>query len=199
VSVFTGFGLPSLIFMCEVCVVTICTIRIISLSRGMKYLAALLGFFEITIWLFAIGQVMQNLGSFSCSFAFAAGFTLGNFLGVLIDQKMALGVVVVRVITSRDPAELVEGLKAAGYGVTSVDARGSTGPVRIVLSVIPRRELKNVVALLGHFDPNVFYSVDSLQTAAAGVFPLSRGRSTSAMRDWRAVEMRSDDGSPLAA
>ena len=184
---FAGYTLPLLIFVAEMCVVTISTVRIISLSRGMKYLASLLGFFEITIWLFAIGQVMQNLNSFSCSFAFAAGFTLGNYLGVLIDQKLALGCVVIRVITPRDPAGLVEGLQAAGYGVTSVDAHGGTGPVRIVLTVIPRRSLGNVVALLLRFDPNVFYSVDSLQSAAAGVFPLTARRTTSAMRDWRAV------------
>ncbi len=198
-TLFAGSGLPLLIFVSEMCVVTICTVRIIFLSRGSKYVAALLGFFEITIWLFAIGQVMRNLGDLSCSFAFAAGFTLGNYLGVLIDQKLALGYLVVRVITSRDPAELVDALKTAGYGVTSIDGRGSTGPVRIVLTVIPRRAFKAVVVLLRCFDANVFYSVDSLQTTAAGVFPLSRGRTASAMRDWRSVEMGCDGSSSAAA
>ena len=186
-AVLEGMSLPLVVFVAEMCVVTISTVRIISLSRGMKYLASLLGFFEITIWLFAIGQVMQNLNNFACAFAFAAGFTLGNYLGVLIDQLLALGCLVVRAITSRDAAELVTALKAAGYGVTSVDAHGATGPVSIVLTVIPRRELRNVVTLLRGFDPNVFYSVDSLQTAAAGVFPLTRSRPTTAMRDWRSV------------
>jgi uncharacterized protein YebE (UPF0316 family) len=194
VAVFAGVGLPLLIFVAEMCVVTISTVRIIFLSRGSKYAAALLGFFEVTIWLFAIGQVMQNLNDFSCSFAFAAGFTIGNYLGVLIDQKLALGCLVVRVITSHDPADLVEGLTLAGFGVTSVDGRGATGPVRIVLTVIPRRAQGAVVALLRQFDPQIFYSVDSLQTAAAGVFPLTRSRSSSTMRDWRSVSI----GEPAA-
>ncbi len=198
-AAFAGVPLPLLIFVAEVCVVTIATVRIIFLSRGMKYVAAILGFFEVTIWLFAIGQVMSNLNSFSCSFAFAAGFTIGNYLGVLFDQKLALGCVVVHAITSRDPLGLVEGLRAAGYGVTSVDARGATGPVRIVLTVIPRRYLGNVVALLRHFDPNVFYSVDAVQSAAAGVFPLARNRTSSAMRDWHSAAVAGEESASVAA
>ena len=198
-AVFAGVALPLLIFVAEMCVVTIATVRIIFLSRGMKYVAAILGFFEVTIWLFAIGQVMSNLNSLSCSFAFAAGFTIGNYLGVLIDQKLALGCVVVRAITSRDPLGLVEGLREAGYGVTSVEARGVTGPVRIVLTVIPRRDLHNVVALLRHFDPNVFYSVDAIQSAAAGVFPLARHRTSSAMRGWHSAGVACEESSSIAA
>jgi uncharacterized protein YebE (UPF0316 family) len=184
--------MPLLVFIAEMCVVTISTVRIIFLSRGMKGVAALLGFFEVTIWLFAIGQVTQN---FACSFAFASGFTLGVYLGVLIDQKLALGCVVVHAITPREPAELVAELTAAGYGVTSMDGQGSVGPVRIVMTIIPRRELNRVIALLRGFDPNVFYSVDGLQTAAAGVFPLTRARSACVMREWRSA----GTGSPATA
>jgi uncharacterized protein YebE (UPF0316 family) len=199
VTGFDGVALPLLIFVAEMCVVTISTVRIISLSRGMKYTAALLGLVEIVVWLFAIGQVMQNLNSLGCSLAFAVGFSLGNYLGVLIDQKLALGFLVVRVITARDPAQLVAGLKAAGYGVTRVDGRGGTGPVCIVLTVIARREFDNVIALLQRFDPNIFYSVDSLQTAAAGVFPLTRGRTATTMQAWRSVGAERDVTSSAAA
>src|SRR5437870_12238868 len=87
-------SLPLLVFFAELCVVTLSTLRIIFLSRGMKYLAPLLGFFEITIWLFAIGQVMQNMSDLGCFLGFAAGFTLGNYLGVRIEKKLALGTAV---------------------------------------------------------------------------------------------------------
>jgi uncharacterized protein YebE (UPF0316 family) len=199
VTGFDGLGLPLLIFVAEMGVVTISTVRIISLSRGMKYLAALLGLVEIIVWLYAIGQVMQNLSNLGCSLAFAVGFSLGNYLGVLIDQKLALGFLVVRVITARDPANLVGALKSAGYGVTRVDGRGGTGPVCIVLTVIPRREFDNILALLRHFDPNIFYSVDYLQTAAAGVFPLTRGRTATTMRAWRSVGVGGDGMTSAAA
>ncbi len=162
------------IFVAEVCVVTISTMRTIFVARGMKVLAPLLGFFEVSIWLFAIGEVMKNLSDLSCSAAFAGGFTLGNYLGILVEEKLAMGSVVVRVITRRRAGELVENLRAAGYGVTCVDGQGSTGPVHILLSVVPRRELERVLALARQFDPNVFYSVDDLHSAARGVVPTPR-------------------------
>ena len=133
--------LPLLVFLAELCVVTIGTIRIIFIARGMKVLAPVLGFFEVSIWLFAIGQIMQNLSNLGCYLAFAGGFTAGNFLGVLIEKKLAIGNVVVRVITPKDVGGLIVGLQAAEYGVTMIDAHGATGPVKLVLTAIRRKEL----------------------------------------------------------
>jgi uncharacterized protein YebE (UPF0316 family) len=170
----TNFTLPLSIFVAEVCVVTLTTVRIISISRGRKFLAPLLGFFEVGIWLFAIGQVMKNLSDVACYLAFAAGFTLGNFLGILLDGRLALGTLLIRVITPRDTARLAEGLRAAGYGVTSVEGRGAVGAVQVVLTVVPRKELRRVTAIIRCFDPDAFYSVDDIQTAARGVFPTAK-------------------------
>jgi uncharacterized protein YebE (UPF0316 family) len=99
--------LPCLVFLAEMCVVTLGTIRIIFVSRGMKVLSPVLGFFEITIWLFAISQIMQNLSNLSCFLAFAGGFTVGNFLGILIEEKLAMGTSMVRLTTCKDPQALV--------------------------------------------------------------------------------------------
>src|SRR5437667_5113407 len=90
----SSLWLPLMIFVAEVCVVTLSTMRIIFLSRGRRFLAPILGFFEIVIWLFAIGQIMRNLNSVSCYLAFAGGFTMGNFLGVFLERVLALGMVV---------------------------------------------------------------------------------------------------------
>src|SRR5712692_7979401 len=127
-------ALPLLVFFAELCVVTLGTIRIIFVARGMKILAPFLWFFEVSIWLFAIGQIMQNLTDLGCYLAFAGGFTAGNYLGVLIEKKLAIGSVVVRVITPREVGELIVGLQAAEYGVTTIDAQGGTGPVKVVLT-----------------------------------------------------------------
>jgi uncharacterized protein YebE (UPF0316 family) len=168
--------LPLLIFFAEVCVVTISTVRIIFLSQRQKVLAMSLGVFEVSIWLFAIGKVMQNLGDPLCYMAFAGGFAIGNYLGVVIEEKLAIGNLVVRIITHKNGEEIVAGLKTANYGVTSLDAQGAKGPVQIILTVIPRKELRKVVNILKACDENVFYSVDDLQSASAGVFPESRKR-----------------------
>jgi uncharacterized protein YebE (UPF0316 family) len=168
--------LPVLIFVAEMCVVTLGTLRIIFVSRGMKGLASGLGFFEISIWLFAIGQIMQNLNSLSCFAAFAGGFTTGNFCGILIEKRLAIGTQVVRTITKRDAIGLIDGLRKAGYGVTCLEGQGATGPVHIVFTVIKRKQLPDVVAIIKRFDPKAFYSIDDVQEAAEGVFPVTGRR-----------------------
>jgi uncharacterized protein YebE (UPF0316 family) len=176
--------LPLVIFAAEVCVVTLSTMRTIFVARGMKVLAPVLGFFEISTWLFAIGAVLNNLSDWTCSAAFAGGFTLGNFLGILVEEKLAMGNVVVRIITQKDPADLVDQLRAVGYGFTRVDGQGSRGPVQIVLSVIRRKDTDRVLGLARRFDPHVFYSVDEIQAAAAGVAPAPRRRLGGLLPGW---------------
>jgi uncharacterized protein YebE (UPF0316 family) len=165
--------LPALVFVAELCVVTLSTVRIICLGRGQKVLASFIGFFEVSIWLFAIGQIMQNLSDIGCYLGFATGFTAGNFLGVLVEKRLGLGTLVVRVITARETDTLVQRLRAAHYGVTCIDGQGAAGPVTVVLTVIPRKQLAGVVAIIKGFDPQCFYSVDDVQSAEAGVFPQS--------------------------
>jgi uncharacterized protein YebE (UPF0316 family) len=166
--------LPLLVFAAETSVVTLATLRVIFIARGKKVPAALLGFFEVSIWLFAIGQVMQNLNSLGCCAAFAAGFSLGNYLGVLIEGKLALGNLVVQVTTTREVTPLIEALRSAGYGVTKLDGQGATGPVQVVFTVIERKHVANVAALIEHFDSKAFYSVNDLQAASEGVFPATK-------------------------
>ncbi len=176
IPLFSFVPLPAAIFVAEMCVVTLATIRIIFLSRGYKGLASLLGFFEISIWLFAIGQIMKNLDNWSCHMAFAGGFVLGNYLGVIVERKLAIGTLVVRTITRRDPTGLIEQLRQAHYGVTTLDAQGATGRVKMVYTVIPRKDADRVLGIIRGFDPVAFYSVDEVQSAAAGIFPAPRSR-----------------------
>jgi uncharacterized protein YebE (UPF0316 family) len=172
----TLLPLPAIVFVAELVVVTLSTVRIIFLSRGRKVPASVLGFFEVAIWLFAIGQIVQNLSDLGCYVAFAAGFTAGNFFGVMLERRLAIGTLVVRTITHRDPSDLIAGLRAAEYGVTSIDAEGATGPVKVVFTVIPRKDLANVLAIIRAFDPRAFYSVDEIQSAGSGIFPAGKGR-----------------------
>lgn len=169
--------LPLLVFVAETCVLTLATLRTIAIARGKKLPAALLGFFEVSIWLFAIGQVMQNLSNLGSAAAFAAGFALGNYLGVLIEQKLALGNLSVKITTKRDAQALIEELRSAGFGVTWLSGQGATGPVQVVVTVVQRKDLPSVAAIIQSFDPNAFYAVHELQTAAEGVFPKRAPRS----------------------
>jgi len=170
-ALYVWFVLPLLIFIARVVDVSMGTIRVIFISRGMKYIAPIVGFFEILIWLLAIGQIMQNLSNPACYIAYAGGFAMGNFVGIHIVEKLSLGLVLVRVVTKLDATPLVECLKSADYGVTSVLGHGSSGQVRVVFTIVPRREVQKVVELVNKFNPNAFYSVEEVGLVEKGIFP----------------------------
>jgi uncharacterized protein YebE (UPF0316 family) len=170
-EVFSWVVLPFLIFLARICDVTVGTIRIICVSRGQKFYASLLGFFEVLIWLVAIGQIMKNLNNVACYIAYASGFAMGNFIGITLEEKLAMGILMVRIITPVKGTDLINHLKEAGYGVTSVDAKGTLGPVSLIYTVIKRSALYNVIQEINRFNPKAFYSVEDIRSVNQGVFP----------------------------
>jgi len=176
--------IPIGIFLAEMCVVTVSTLRIIFIARGYRSLAPILGFIEVIIWLFAIGQTMQNLSNVGCFLGFALGFTAGNYLGMSIERKLAMGKVIVRIFTHRDAGNLTKELRTASVGYTCVNGEGATGPVRIVMIVVQRRQLEDLIRLIEACQPKAFYAVDELQSVSAGIFPLSVPR-----RDWKTSDV----------
>jgi uncharacterized protein YebE (UPF0316 family) len=168
------FVIPFLIFIARIADVSIGTVRVIFVSRGFKYLAPVVGFIEILIWLLAIGQIMKNLSNPMCYIAYAGGFAMGNFVGICIAERLSLGVVLIRVISKKDALPLVEQLKKENYGVTSVDGHGISGEVKVVFTIVPRREVKPVIEQVKKFNPNAFYSVEEVGYVEKGVFPIRR-------------------------
>jgi uncharacterized protein YebE (UPF0316 family) len=163
--------IPLLIFCAEVCVVTLGTLRIIFVARGQKVLAPLLGFFESFIWLVAISQIMRDHSDWTCFIAFGSGFALGNYLGICVEKRLALGTVIVRIITHRDAGDLITRLRGANFGVTAVEGRGASGKVQIVMTVVKRKQLPEVATLIETHHPSAFFSVDDLQSSSEGIFP----------------------------
>ncbi len=170
-EIFALLILPLLIFLARIVDVSIGTIRVIFVSRGMKYLAPVFGFFEILIWLLAIGQIMRNLTNVVCYIAYAGGFAIGTFVGIYIEEKLSIGLVIVRVITKKDATALIEYLKFAKYAVTTVDAESVTGPVKIIFAVIKRQDLQYVVRIINKFNPNAFYSIEDVRFVSKGGLP----------------------------
>ena len=171
---FTWIILPLLIFCARIFDVSIGTIRIIFVSRGRKVIAPILGFFEILIWLMAIGKIMQNLSNVMAYVSYAGGFAMGNFVGIWIEQKLAVGMVILRVITRKDASALIAELKLRGFGVTSIDAKGNEGPVNIVYSVLKRSALETVIRLMEEMNPKAFYSIEDVRAVREGIFPRKR-------------------------
>lgn len=166
--------LPLLIFLARVADVTLGTLRIIFVSRGKRRLAPVLGFFEVLIWVVAIGQLVQNLGSVTSYLGYAAGFAAGNFIGMLIEDRLAIGTLVVRSFMPTGGDEVMQRLRDAGFGVTGVDGEGATGPVKLVFAVVKRKHLKEVTRIIHSVYPSAFLTVEDLRSTEEGVFP-SRG------------------------
>lgn len=118
---------------------------------------------------------MQNLDNVFCYLAYAIGFASGNFIGITIEEKLAMGIMIVRVFTTNDSDKLIDTLRAKGFGVTSVAGQGGSGPVNIVYTVIKRSCLPEVVAIIKQFNPKAFYSVEEVRSVNAGVFPVKNG------------------------
>lgn len=170
-GVFAFIIVPLLIFAARVCDMSLDTIRVIFMSKGIQYLPAIIGFFEVIIWLVAIGQVMNNLTNAVCYIAYGVGFATGTFVGMAIEEKLSLGLTSVRIITKDDPSGLVQFLRSHNYGVTSIDAEGGTGKVKMIFTIIKRQDLAHVVSIIKDFHPNAFYSVEEVKSVAEGVFP----------------------------
>ncbi len=166
--------LPILIFLSRIADVSIGTVRVILVSRRLKYLAPLAGFFEVLIWILVIGQIMKNLSSPICYVAYAGGFAAGNFIGILIAEKLSLGMVLVRVIFPKQANGLIDRLRERCYGVTSIDGQGANGPVQILFTIVPRREVYAVVELVKEANPEAFYSIEDVDHVERGVFPIRK-------------------------
>jgi len=173
-NIFTFVVLPATIFMLRICDVTIGTMRIIFVTRGNKFLAPLTGFFEVLIWLIAISKVMHSMNNAACFIAYAGGFAAGNYVGMIIEEKLAIGAAIIRIITQEDASELIQNLKNTGYGVTTIPAQGGSGLVHIIFSVIKRSDLDNILGLINKFNPKAFYSVEDVRLVNEGVFPRRR-------------------------
>lgn len=169
--IFTYVVVPLLIFIARICDVSIGTLRIAFVTQGSKVTSAVLGFFEVLIWLTAIAYILQNLTNVINYLAYAAGFGAGNYVGLRIEEKMARGLVAVIAITNRDARPLLTHLKERNYGLTSLSAKGTTGRVRLILSVIQRRQFGELREIIEKFNPNGFIAVQPVRSVTKHLGP----------------------------
>jgi len=171
-SLYQWVVLPLLIFIARISDVSIGTIRIIQVSRGNKLLASFLGFFEVSIWLLAISQVMQQgLKNYVCFFAYGLGFGSGNFIGITLEEKLALGLQAIRMISSDTVDVLTMALRDAGFGATVIEANGAKGHVHIIYVIVQRKKVNEVLQIAREITPDIFISVQDIRSVNAGYFP----------------------------
>lgn len=165
--------LPFIVFFARVADVTLGTLRIIFTSRGRRNIAPLLGFVEVFIWIVIVGQIVKNAHSLVAYIGYAAGFATGTFVGMLIEERMAIGTLVLRIILAKGADELTSALRSAGFGVTSVNGEGGQGPVKLLYTVVQRKKLSTVTNIIHEICPGAFFSVEEVRSSEMGIFPSS--------------------------
>ena len=182
--------LPLFIFAARILDVSIGTLRIIFMSRGRMIFTPVLGFIEILIWLIAIRQIFNNLNNPLCYIAFASGFATGNYVGIWLDNKIAMGLQVVRIITRYDANALVHALKENGFGITYIEGEGLSGKVKIIFTLIQRRNLPEVISMVKHFNPKAFFSVEDVRMASEKIYPKKALLSFGGRKKWLKMEKK---------
>jgi len=166
---FTWIILPFLIFLSRIADQSIGSMRLIFLAKGFKFIAPMLGFFEVIIWLIAVSQIMKHLDNVLCYIAYGAGFAMGNYIGMTLEERISIGTVLVRIIPSLNTEELIYALRTRNFGLTTVDANGSRGEVKIFISIISRKDLKEYIAIINKINPNAFYTIEDVKTINQGI------------------------------
>jgi len=162
-NIFAFIILPMLIFMARVADVSIGTIRVILVMQGKKGLAPLLGFFESIIWLLAIGQIFQHIDNPISYISYATGYAFGTYVGIILEEKMAIGRVVVRVITSLPATDLIDYLERKNHRYSNIEATGNDGKVNIVFTVVKRNVLKELIPKVKEYNPKAFFTIEGVK------------------------------------
>lgn len=162
-DIFHWVLLPVLIFIARIGDVSINTLRVIFMLNGRKGLSTVMGFFESLIWLIAISQILQNIDSWVSYVAYAGGFATGIWVGMMIENRLAIGNVVVRIIAPLPTEMLQRGLEEEGYRLTVVKAEGTNGPVSIIFLVIRRINMPVLADSIRRLQPNAFYTIEGVK------------------------------------
>lgn len=152
------------IFLARVVDVSMGTLRTILVFKSYRVLAAMIGFFEVLIWLVAAGKVIQNLDSWYLAVSYAGGFAIGNIVGIWLESKLAMGSELIRAVSENPEIRLASRLREQDFSVVEITGHGeNAAPVEILLVVEQRRKLPRLLQLINHVDPDAVYTTSDIK------------------------------------
>jgi uncharacterized protein YebE (UPF0316 family) len=184
---FSGpFG-PLVIFALRIVDVSFATVRILLSMRNQRVLVPLIGFVEVLVWLFAAGNAIRHLDSGWHVLGYAGGFSTGTMVGLWIEEKLAIGLATMRIISRRTDAQMATNLRALGCGVTEFIGAGREGKVDVVYTVVHRRDIGRVLDEVERLDAEAFVTVEEPREIRRGwmyTTPRRRMATGLPMHDW---------------
>jgi uncharacterized protein YebE (UPF0316 family) len=157
-----------LIFFLRVCDMALDTMRVLVVMRGKKLTAWILGFFQSGIFVLAISNVLSNLDNPLNMVGYAAGFATGNVLGMYIEEKMAIGHMHIRIVSPRLGTAIADKLRAEGYAITEIPARGKDGMVSVLNCSVLRKNVSEVQQVINQIDPDAFITTEDVRPVRRG-------------------------------
>ncbi|HEY8552180.1 MAG TPA: DUF5698 domain-containing protein [Thermaerobacter sp.] len=161
----------ALVFLARVADVSLSTLRLMLVFRGQRLLGSVVGLFEVTIYILALGFVVERLHERPLTLLFyALGFATGSYLGGLLEERLALGVEMVQVVPHGTGGRfLADDLRRQGYGVTELEGQGREGQRTVLLITVERKALPQLLEILRQREPHAFVTVLDTRRAIGGV------------------------------
>ena len=157
--------LPLIILVARIVETAMETIRLVYVTKGHKYLASGIGTLKIGVWILSTGLVLTNLDNLAGILAYMAGYGIGTLLGMTIESRIGLGTVVLRIFCPKNPDPLISHLGSLGFGTTRINGSGQYVPsVAVLISIVPRRELPRLLAVLRTRYPDVHFTTEEVST-----------------------------------
>jgi uncharacterized protein YebE (UPF0316 family) len=156
------------IFFARLTDVSMGTVRQILIIRGRRGVASISAFFEILIWVIAISQVITQLDKIYYMIAFALGFASGNYLGSVIEEKIALGYMFAYIVPKKRSNDLAHKLREAGFGATIIQGIGLKGPEPVYNVLFRRRDTHRLLDIIKKHDKGAFYTLMDVRAERGG-------------------------------
>jgi uncharacterized protein YebE (UPF0316 family) len=159
------------IFSLRVVNIALDTVRMLFVVRGERFLAAVIGFVETLLFLVAIGKVIQDLTNIPNVLAYCVGFAVGTWVGMVIEERLALGYVRMHVVSLQKAKEIASSLRGGGYGVTEMMGKGKEGSVGILEVVAKRRDVPSITRAVTGVDDEAFITTEETRSVYRGYIP----------------------------
>ncbi|MBU5590497.1 DUF2179 domain-containing protein [Clostridium sp. MSJ-4] len=159
-----------LIFFAKILEVSLMTLRTVLITRGERLYGAIIGFFEVSIWLYVVSSVLVGIREDPIRMVvYALGFAFGNFLGSLLEEKLALGLLTISIVASEEDAEVIaEALRNDNLGLTLVEAEGINEKKKMIIIHVKRKRKRDVIKLIESTNKNAVISIADTKTVYGG-------------------------------
>lgn len=161
------------IFLCRIIDVSLATVRTIFTVKSKPVYAALIGFCETLLWFLVVREALNLAeGGMFTAAAYAGGFAAGTYVGGMIARLVVKTDMTVQIVTSECDDELVHEIRAAGFGATVLDVKGSEyGKEKyMIFCEIPNTRLKELRAIVDARDEHAFIMIQETKSVFNGYF-----------------------------